>query len=103
MTIQWTEATVRRPAYFADVAGRRLHVEQTLRSHCAHGIVGNEFQACVDGVRLGEFETLEDAQAAAVHAAETKTASQDDPRGRGFGYDYREYASPYSLGTSNNV
>lgn len=94
MSAHWQEVTVKRSAYCADVGGRRLHVEQTVRSHCAHGLVGNEFQACVDGVRLGEYPSLAEAQDAAVCAAETKTASQDDPRGRvigDLGFDYRDF------------
>lgn len=92
MTAQWQQATVKRIAHYADVADRHLYVEQTVRSFCAHGLVGHEYQASVDGVRLGEFPSLLEAQIAAVYAAETKTASQDDPRGRvDFGFDYREF------------
>lgn len=91
MIVQWQEATVKRTAYFADVNGRRLHVEQTVRSFCAHGIVDHEYQACVGGVRIGEFPSLVEAQEAAERAAETKTAPQDD-RGAGcYGFDYREF------------
>ncbi len=85
----WRDAPGRRRAYFADVAGRRLFVEQTVRSHRAHGIVGSEYQTSVDGVRLGEFNTLGDAENAALDAVETKTPPRREPQGRvGVAFDY---------------
>lgn len=90
MIARWQDARAGRPAYFADVGPHRAFVQQTVRSHRAHGLIGSEYQASLDGVRLGEFETLEDAQRAAVDAAETKTPPRREPQGRevGAGFDY---------------
>lgn len=91
MNTQWRDARGGRPAYYADVAGKRVFVELTVRSHRAHGIVGSEYQANVNGVRLGEFKSLGAAQNAAVEAAQTKTPPRREPQGReniGPGFDY---------------
>lgn len=91
MTPRWHDARAGRPAYFADVAGHRAFVELTVRSHRAHGLVGSEYQASLDGVRLGEFDTLAGAQGAAIGAAQTKTPPRREPQGReniGTQFDY---------------
>jgi len=56
-------ADARRETHYADNNGYRLHVEQTVRSHRAHGLVGQEFQASIGGIRVGDFATLALAQA----------------------------------------
>lgn len=72
IAVPWHEvANARRPAFYADVAGKRLYVEQTVRSHRAHGVVGSEYQVSVNGVRRGEFDSRAAAQRAAVLAAQT--------------------------------
>ena len=86
---RWHNTGGKRSGFYADVAGRRLFVEQTVRSHCAHGIVGTEYQASIAGVRIGEFPSLDAAQNAAIAATQTKTAPQLAPRGRdGVSLDY---------------
>jgi len=88
---RWHDARAGRPAYYADVVGHRAFVEMTVRSHRAHGLVGSEYQASLDGVRLGEFDTLDRAQRAAIDAAQTKTPTRREPRGRdsvGTQFDY---------------
>lgn len=70
--MRWQRSTSRRFAVSAIAYGRCCHVEQTVRSERAHGVIGQEFQASVSGVRLGEFETVEAAQRAAIAAAKKK-------------------------------
>lgn len=55
--LHWQRALeCRRPSYYAtDPAGRRLYVEQTVRSECASGLIGSEFQISIGGVRQGEI------------------------------------------------
>lgn len=77
MTVHWQKADAgRRPAMYADVNGHRLFVQQTVRSHCARGLVGSEYQAMIGGIRVAEYSSLALAQCAAVDAAQTKTAPQ---------------------------
>lgn len=74
----WHRANAgRRPAMYADVNGHRLFVQQTVRSYCARGMVGTEYQATIGGVRIAEYPSLVSAQA----AAETKTAPLGTPAG----------------------
>lgn len=77
MTAQWSKAdSGKRPALYANVNGHRLFVQQTVRSYCARGLVGTEYQAMVGGKRIAEYPSLALAQAAAVEAAQTKMAPQ---------------------------
>lgn len=69
---EWREAPSRRPAIYADAEGCRVFVEQTVRSHCAHPMIGTEFQVSVAGVRLGEYPSAETAALAGVCAARNK-------------------------------
>ena len=84
--IEWQRCEGKRPAYWADVEGRRLHVQQ-MRSYPA-GARGR-FRVRIGGVRLAEFDELDQAQAAAIDAVQNKKAPQPEPRG--FGFDYREF------------
>jgi hypothetical protein len=93
MTVEWHTATDnRRPAQYADAFGARLFVQMTVRSFCAQGMIGEEYQASVGGVRIGEFDSIDAAKNAAIRAAEMKTAPPREPQGReddGLGYDFR--------------
>lgn len=66
----------KRPAYYADHNGRRLYVQITARSRHAYMNVKQQFQASIDGVRIGEFDSLDLAKAAAI------ARSQDQAFGR---------------------
>jgi hypothetical protein len=92
MTISWTKIEACRASFYADCAGRRLLVRQTVRSHCAFGKIGLEYQASIGGVRIGEFPSVDLAQAAAIARAQTKTAPRNmrgrDVVGVGLSLDY---------------
>lgn len=76
----WHRAPTHREAYYAIRGKRRLYVEQTVRAvHCA-GRFGREFQATIDGVRLGEYDGLLAAQTAAAQAV--KRAAGNAAAGR---------------------
>jgi hypothetical protein len=53
--VLWERAPTRRMAYCADVEADRLFVQQTVRSVRAHGLIGEEYQGFIAGVRVGEF------------------------------------------------
>jgi|GEM_PF-4147089 len=75
MNTIWREAPAgRRPAFYCDVGEHRLFVQQSVRSHCARGLVGHEYQLSHNGVRQGEFTSLRAAQLAGELMAQTKTA-----------------------------
>lgn len=77
MTVEWRRADVgRRRAVYADLNGHRLFVQQTVRSYCARGLIGTEYQAMIGGIRIAEYPSLPLAQGAAVEVAQTKTAPQ---------------------------
>ena len=84
------DAQNRRPSFTPTWRGSVLFVKQTARSHCASGFVGTEFQAAINGVRIGEFNSREDAQRPALDAAQTKTPPRREPQGRELGssFDY---------------
>lgn len=76
MNVEWRRAPISRAAFYADWVDVRLYVTQTVRSARAHGIVGAEFQALVGGVRIGEFQSCEAAQIAAICAAQQRTSKK---------------------------
>jgi hypothetical protein len=76
--INWQRAPTRRVGFYADHLGRRLFVEQTVRSMRAHGLVGDEFAGFVGGIRVGEFKTLDRAQRETITAAHRKSQACPD-------------------------
>jgi hypothetical protein len=85
--ITWAPAPTRRVAFFADAAGDRLFVQQSVRSVRAHGLIGEEFQSFVNGVRVGDFLSADAAKAGALAAANKKGPAGDaGPVGVSFDY-----------------
>lgn len=78
MNVIWQRAPSRRTAFFADHDGLRLFIEQTTRSVHAHGIVGDEFQGSVSGIRVGEFRTLDVAKDETIRASH-RPIGADEP------------------------
>lgn len=74
--IVWRHAPTRRAAWYADHAGARLFVQETVRSDRAHAMLGGrEYAAHVSGLRVGEFAGVDLAKDAAARQA--SCASRD--------------------------
>lgn len=71
--IDWKiNPAAKREAHFADHNGRRLYVEMTRRSRHAFMNSKTQYQSMIDGVRIGEFDNLDLAKAAAVSRSENQ-------------------------------
>lgn len=64
----WRRAPTWRVAQMADVEGDRLFVQQTTRSVRAHALIGEEFEAFVNGICAGRFRTIEAGRDGALKA-----------------------------------
>lgn len=70
--LAWEPANNRREAHYADVNGVRLFVQKTVRADRCPLARSDEYQARVNGIRVGEFVGLAVAQRAAIAAATKK-------------------------------
>lgn len=70
--LEWHRAPTHRPAYFADMHGRRLFVQQTRRTMNVPGLA-REFEGMMGGIRVADYPSLEKAKTGVELACEARS------------------------------
>ena len=84
MPVAWQPAPTKRAAYFADVDGDRLFVEQTVCGALALEEIEGAFNGFIAGVRVGSWPTVARAMAETAAIKKARLA----PGFEGLSFDY---------------